>query len=218
MIQTGYALPTALALCEGLETGWDRRTCTNGVFMENVNTSFGLRSSWLDDEDPLYPCQAVPVAHRDACYLRTATRILALRGYDFAAAARVCASVRSPWAAQCFRGLGRDAVDASYSATEALARCRPAESLEGDCVYGVARTVLDRYGLEGARGVLALCGRVEPRLRDDCFAAVGGVVGLRHASAAARRRACARLTSEHLVACVEAARAEVDPSGRVAWG
>ena len=32
MIQTGYDLPTALAVCGGLRTRWDHLTCSNGVF------------------------------------------------------------------------------------------------------------------------------------------------------------------------------------------
>ena len=46
MIQTGYDLPTALSLCSGLGSGWDRVTCTSGSFMENVSTRFGYEREY----------------------------------------------------------------------------------------------------------------------------------------------------------------------------
>jgi hypothetical protein len=217
MIQTGYALPTALELCGGLETGWDRRTCANGVFMENANTSFGFRSPWLDDEDPLYPCGTVSVASQGPCYLRTATRILMLHDYDYGAAAGVCASLER-WARECFRGLGRDAVDAEYTPARALARCRAAGAREGDCVYGAARAAYDRWRLDDELGVLKLCEQAGADVQDDCFAAYGGALGLQHATDAARGKACARVAGPHAAICSRAAVAEVDPGGRESWG
>ena len=218
MIQTGYALPTALELCGRLETGWDRKTCANGVFMENVNTSFGFRSPWLDDKDPLYPCQTVSPANRGPCYLRTATRILVAGGYDFAAAAQTCSTVDRRWRAQCFRGLGRDSVDAKYAPETARSRCRATRGGEPDCIYGAARTVFDRWGLLGATGVLAFCRDARAAVQSRCYAAIGGVVGLQHASARARRAACARLAPRYAGSCARAAEAEVEPSGVEAWG
>ena len=109
MIQTGYDLPTALSLCSGLGTGWDRVTCTSGSFMENVSTRFGYRSSWLDEEDPLYPCNRVAVQHRRSCYVRATTWILQVEKNDFRRTADRCVAA-GRWAAVCFRGFGRDAV------------------------------------------------------------------------------------------------------------
>jgi hypothetical protein len=129
----------------------------------------------------------------------------------------VCAGLES-WARECFRGLGRDAVDAEYTPERALARCLTAGASEGDCVYGVARAAYDRWRLDDELGALALCARAAARVRDDCFAAYGGVIGLQHATDRARREACARVAGAHVDTCWRAARAEVDPAGRESWG
>jgi hypothetical protein len=220
MIQTGYDLPTALALCSRLGTGWDEITCTSGVFMENVSTRFGFRSRWLSDEDPLYPCNAVPMRHRRSCYVRATTWVLQTNGNDFEAASRTCVSAGARWASYCFRGLGRDAVvGATYTTLgQVLKSCSAAGRYQGDCLFGAARTFGDGAGLAGAKRAALLCERAPRADRDACVGGIGIVLGLLHAPRAARRAACASLTPEHVDACTAAANAEVDPSGRTSWG
>jgi hypothetical protein len=220
MIQTGYDLPTALALCGRLGTRWDEVTCTGGVFMENGNTSFGFRSRWLDDEVPLYPCGSVAVRHRRSCYLRSSTRVLSLNGNDFELAAGTCESAGRRWARFCFRGLGRDAVvEATYrdlAKTHAL--CRAAGAYLGECLYGAARTFGDGESLGGLSRAAAFCARAWRAVRDDCAGGLGVVVGLLYPTDATRRAVCTRLMPGQAEACAAAAKAEVAPSGREAWG
>lgn len=220
MIQTGYDLPTALSLCGGLGTGWDEVTCTSGVFMENVGTRFGFRSQWLKDDDPLYPCNAVQVGYRRSCYVRSTTRVLLLNGNDFAKTASTCELAGLRWAPFCFRGYGRDAVvEARYkSAAKVLTLCRLAGGGQGDCLYGAARTFGDGAGIDGARRAAAFCARAPEAGRSGCAAGLGIVLGLLRPTDASRHAACARLTPSYVDACSRAAIAEVDPSGREAWG
>lgn len=220
MIQTGYDLPAALSLCSHLGTGWDEVTCTGGAFMENGSTRFGFRSRWLDDADPLYPCTVIHPRYRRSCYVRATTRVLWLNSNDFAKTAATCASVDVTWAAYCYRGYGRDAVvEARYESVEkVLALCRLAGTGQRECLYGAARTFADGAGLDGAKRAAALCARAHRADRTDCVAGLGIVLGLLYPTNATRRAACARVASRDAVACTKAAIAEVDPSGRAAWG
>jgi hypothetical protein len=213
MIQTGYDLPVALATCAELETRWDDAVCTGGVFMENVSTRFGFRSAWLSDEDPFYPCARVSGHHKRTCYLRSSVRLLTLNGNDFAAAARTCRGLVPRWATACQRGLGREAIEQSnYRPAELFAFCRLTGSDgEGDCAFGAARTVGDRFGGEGAIRGAALCRRVPARVQESCFAGVGVVVGLLQPTDRARARSCAALAGRHAETCSRSAIAEVDP-------
>ena len=61
MIATGLSLPTSLDVCSRLGRWWDRDACRGGVFMENLSSSYGVRSRWLRDDDPVYPCNSVAV-------------------------------------------------------------------------------------------------------------------------------------------------------------
>jgi hypothetical protein len=219
MIQTGYDLPTALSLCAGLATRWDHLTCSNGVFMENTNTSFGFRSRWIDDDDPLYPCYELDSLDRRHCFARVSTRVLQATGNDFEEAAAACSRLAPRWARHCFRGFGRDAVDVRDGPAKPLARCGLAAGWEGDCLFGAARWVMDRAASTGARGALALCTGAPSAFRSECFRGIGGVLGLLNRSNEARRRACARMTRRYVDACTSAAIAEVDPAAlEEAWG
>ena len=219
MIQTGYDLPTALSLCSGLGTGWDRVTCTSGSFMENVSTRFGYRSSWLDEEDSLYPCNRVAVQHRRSCYVRATTWILQVEKNDFRRTADQCVAA-GRWAAVCFCGFGRDAVvEARYRDFRRVRElCRLSGRYTGDCYFGAARTFSDGEGLAGARRAARFCATAPEAQRAECARGYGVVVGLVFATPEARRRACAQLAGRNANACAASAEAEVDPSGREAWG
>lgn len=220
MIQTGYDLPVALSLCSSLGTRWDEVTCTSGAFMENVSTRFGFRSRWLDDDDALDPCPRLPVRWRRSCYVRASTRALDLNGHDFADAADACLGAGAPWSTFCFRGFGRDAVvENRYVSVEGtLALCDLAGRFFGQCLYGAARTFADGSGRRGAARAARLCALVARGVQDECASGLGVVVGLLHPTNSVRGKACRALVPAATRACVDAAIAEVDPSGRGAWG
>jgi hypothetical protein len=61
-----HNVPQALSFCDALPTDWDRESCYGGVFMENIvafqNSHHGHHAehkSFLNPQDPLYPCNAV---------------------------------------------------------------------------------------------------------------------------------------------------------------
>ena len=80
MLQSAYAFPFSLRVCDRLRTDWDRSSCSGGVFMENINgaekTAYGFKSRWLRDNDLVYPCNAVKERHKLYCYLMVTSRIL----------------------------------------------------------------------------------------------------------------------------------------------
>ena len=130
MIFTGYDLPHSLEICDGLETAWDQTSCTGGVFMENISSSYGIKSQWLRDDDPIYPCQTVAERHKLYCYLMVTSRILPLVNYDFAKTANWCRRSEAAWIATCFQSLGRDASGQTRGdAARILEICREARGL-----------------------------------------------------------------------------------------
>lgn len=218
MIQTGYDLPVALSVCAGLGTSWDHLACAGGVFMENVDTRFGYRSPWLDDDDPLYPCNRVQARDERPCYLRASWRILRLEDGDFSKTAAACARL-AEWTRTCFRGYGRDAADHVRDAPgKILILCRFAGAWSADCLLGAARTIANASGPRGIGPAAALCGRAARSERAPCFSGVGLVLGMLYPTNASRRSACAAITSAYQLACTKAAAAEVDPKTATAWG
>ena len=218
MIQTGYDLPLALSICAGLGSGWDHKACAGGVFMENINTRFGVRSPWLDDEEPLYPCERVGKRDLRSCYLRASWRILTLAGGSFEKTASACARL-GVWARTCFQGYGRDAAEtARYTVEKIRPLCRLARGGEDDCLLGAARTIANASGPPGIAPARALCEGAPQANRGACFSGIGVVLGMLQPTRESRRAACARVTRSHVNRCAAAADAEVDPSGEASWG
>jgi hypothetical protein len=219
MIQTGFDVPSALWMCSRLATRWDDVTCTGGVFMENGSTVYGIRSRWLKDDDPLYPCGVVKPRDRASCYLRVTTQMLRVNGYDWGKAAQTCRGISLKWRRYCFRSFGRDAVERTQEDAPAILRlCRIVGSAGAQCLYSAARTIANRQAT--TKGAAALCRIAPTRERASCFAGLGVVVGLLQATDAGRARACAHLTQSRAQAraCTRAAIAEIQPNGRQAWG
>jgi hypothetical protein len=217
MIQTGYDLPTALAVCGGLQTRWDEVSCTGGAFMENGSTVYGLRSQWLKADDPLYPCGAIKLRNRASCYLRVTTQILLTNHYDWSKTAETCRSLAPKWRPYCFRSYGRDTVNYAGGKADSILRlCGLAHSAEGQCLYGAARTMADRDA--NPDGAAAFCRRAARPQQRSCFAGLGVVIGLLEPTVAERVKACEKWARTSARACATAARSEVDPNGRGAWG
>ena len=109
MIATGLNLPISLEVCSRLDRWWDRDACRGGVFMENISTSYGVRSLLLRDDDPVYPCNWVAFEAKRRCYQIVTSRILPSVGDDWERTAEICSGVESDFVSMCFRSFGRDA-------------------------------------------------------------------------------------------------------------
>ena len=119
----------------------------------------------------------------------------------------------------CFRGLGREAAEvARYEVRETGEHCGRTGSGERECLFGAARTIANASGAPGIAPAQALCSAARRETRAACFSGVGLVLGMLYATDGARQAACKRVAGKDARACLEAARAEIDPTGIRAWG
>ncbi len=189
MIYTGYDMPRSLETCDGLATSWDQTSCTGGVFMENLSSSYGITSKWLRDDDPLYPCNSVAERHKLYCYLMVTSRILPLEGWDYGKAAAWCRKAETGWVATCFQSLGRDASGQTRgNVSEILAICSKGGDMTRECVYGAARDLTSQDS--GASRAAKLCTRAAAAQRSYCFFGIGTILGGLYATEKQKRAAC----------------------------
>lgn len=189
MIYTAYDLPLALATCDKLATSWDQTSCTGGVFMENLQTSYGTRSPWLKDGQPLYPCTAVAKRHKLYCYLMVTSRILDVDGGDWQKTVAWCRKTEPVWIATCFQSLGRDASGRSLQKpAEILRICSLAGAMAGECIYGASRDITSMDA--GPRRSAGFCATAPARYRPTCFNGIGTIIGGFARESAPRRQAC----------------------------
>lgn len=209
MISTGNDLPRSLDVCRRLDGSGDAEACKGGVFMENLSPMYGTGSRWLRDDDPLYPCTAVAKSDRYECYKRVTTRILAVVGFDWEQVAQICASLERSWASACFTSFGRDVSAQNHRDPGEIVRlCEIAHpyGAEQRCIDSAARDITGNDG-NGARAA-ALCASISAGMREQCFAAVGSIVGRFRPTALAREADCRALSPVRpdVAACVRGAR------------
>lgn len=201
MITTGVDLPLSLEVCKRLTTWWDRDACKGGVFMENVSPAYGIRSKWLRDDDPVYPCNSVAREDKRRCYQMVTSRILPAVGDDWARTAEICSEVEADFVPICFQSFGRDASSRSERDPAKIAElCTIAEPYggEGDCIAAAARDVTANF-TSGLRA-RALCEAVLEVLRGRCYYGIGTVMGQLRTSRAGREADCrAIVNAPHLV-------------------
>jgi hypothetical protein len=204
MIYTGYDLPRSLKICDALKGSWDQVSCTGGVFMENISSSYGVKSRWLRKNDLIYPCNVVATRHKVYCYLMVTSRILPEVGYDFRRTAALCRRSEPNWIATCYESLGRDASGQTRQNPARIRKlCRYAGANQGDCLYGAARDMTSNYA--SPQRATALCRLAPARYRDHCFYGIGTIVGSIEATDAKRRAACRSVGAKFVRACLRGA-------------
>jgi hypothetical protein len=206
MITTAYDMPYSLSVCDRLATRWAQVSCTGGVFMENISSSYGIESRWLKDDDPVYPCNIVSAAHKQYCYLMVTSRILEVNKFDWKATAAECSAVERRWVDVCFQSYGRDASGFSrQNVTRVLSLCRTAGAGERECLYGAARDMANDYARGGARRAVDLCSEAPVRLRARCFFGVGTILGTFATTSGRRAALCGRMPKSYVRSCLRGA-------------
>jgi hypothetical protein len=205
MITTGYNLPLALKVCNRLAADWDQESCKGGAFMENISTSYGVRSRWVRDEDPVYPCNSVAPDDKSTCYQLVTSRVLQVVGVEWERVAEICAGVERGWKGRCFESMGRDVSTQSHREPERIvdgcAAARP-HGGEQDCIRFAAMDMTANF--TGGAEAAGLCTGTAASLRGSCFAAIGSITARFHATEEARERSCREIavTGDDLTACL----------------
>jgi hypothetical protein len=193
MIYSGYDLPWALATCDRLADSWEQTSCTGGVFMENISSSYGVTSKWVRADDPVFPCREMKERHKLYCYLMVTSRINELNGFDWERTAATCRSVERAWVSTCFESFGRDASGFTRQSPKRVAAiCAAARANAVDCIYGAARDMTSNYA--GGEEASRLCRLAARMARPRCYEGIGTILGSLHVMEDERRAACESVT------------------------
>jgi hypothetical protein len=204
MIHTSYDLPASLRVCDKLATSWDSDSCEAGVFMENISSSYGIKSKWLRDHDLLYPCKTIAEKYKLYCYLMVTSRILEATGYDWEQAVKWCRKSDRGWVETCFQSMGRDASGNSrQNPPKILELCALAGDMTRECVYGAARDITSNDA--SPRRAKVLCESAAKQFRAYCFEGIGTIIGGFHADRAGRRAECRKVTTQYFRDCARGA-------------
>ena len=204
MIFSGYNLPFALSICDQLATSWDQTSCSGGVFMENIVSSYGTPSPWLRKNDPVFPCGIVKEKFKYFCYAMVTSRINELDHYDWRKTAATCRTVERNWVATCFQSMGRDASGSTtQNPRKALSICSVDRRWWLECVNGAVRDMTATYA-NGERAS-QLCGLLQTSLQPNCFWQIGTMLGTMSRTDAGRRALCEAASKKYVRNCMQGA-------------
>ena len=212
MLYTRYDLPKALDLCHQLATSYDSVSCTGGVFMENQQSSYGIRSKYLKKDDLLYPCDVVKDEDKLYCYLLVTSYILPQVGYDWKKAADWCRKSDANFVQYCFQSYGRDASGTAREDPDGIIQnCSNAGSGERECIFGAVRDILNNNPSDVRSK--QLCQKVESEFRSYCTYGIGSIVGTYYSTAAQQHAACVKFSpAGELSECLSGAGSATRPS------
>jgi hypothetical protein len=206
MLITAYDLPRALGTCSRLATHWDQQSCVGGVFMENFSNFSTVRSRWLRSDDLLYPCNRVARRYKWYCYDQVTSRILRKVDWDWHRTARICRTAERDWVGVCFQSFGRDVSSfVRNDGRRGVKMCRIAGRNMSDCVYAMARDIVNQDGGRYAR-VVRFCNVAPSGLRPRCYRGIGTVVAVLQPTRAGRDATCRRLSRRWAANCIAGTR------------
>ena len=212
MLYTRYDLPQALKLCHQLATSYDSISCTGGVFMENQQSSYGIRSKYLKKDDLLYPCDVVKDQDKLYCYLLVTSYILPQVGYDWKKTADWCRKSDAGFVQYCFQSYGRDASGSAREDPNGIIKnCSQAGSGERECIFGAVRDILNNDPSDTRSK--QLCEKVDSQFRSYCTYGIGSIVGTYYSTPAEQRSACEKFSpGGELSQCLSGASSATKPS------
>lgn len=208
-----HEVPKALSFCDALPTDWDRESCYGGVFMENIvafqnphHRHHTGHQSFLNPQDPLYPCNVVEKKYQLACYLMQTSAILTFNGYNFAQAFRECDKAPPEFIPICYQSLGRDISGFTLRDGErTLGLCQlGGPEYRHHCFVGAVKDFILTHA-DPERG-LAFCRQLEAAYKKDCYAAVGEILVSLYPDQERRDKACAGAEKEYTAVCKALAR------------
>ncbi len=214
-MQFRYDLLKSLAYCDVLTASWDRESCYGGVFMENIvafqesqrstaahQHDHRQSGSFLNPEDPLYPCSVLHEKYLQACYLMQTSAVLTLVGYDFAQAFGYCHRAPTQYQVTCARSLGRDISGFTLrNADRVKELCALGQGTQvQQCVIGAVKDFM--LTVADPEPGLALCRAVDGAYKQGCYVAVGEVMLNLSADVGQRQAVCRRAEDDYTQACL----------------
>jgi hypothetical protein len=202
----------ALQYCDYLGADWDRQSCYGGVFMENIifasepHDHGGEHKTFLNRDEPLYPCTIVATQYRYQCYNLQSSAILMFNGQNYAQTAKECDKAPEQYISVCYMSLGRDISGATLrNPNTSIEFClQGTQSHWGDCLAGVAKDFVNTdYNPDAG---LALCGKAPDSTKTSCYGAIGEMLLSLYSDPIRRAQECERAEPNYVAACRAAAR------------
>lgn len=194
----------ALDVCKTLADSYQQNSCYGGVFMENyvANPEVGHSSKYLDNNDPIAPCNKVEQIYKYNCYQLVSIQILKLNGYNFGQAFQTCESAEKDFISVCYQSVGRDI--SGYTAEDpvrAVNFCAEGNSIaETECIKAVVSDSV--YSKSSEKNVQKICDLVNNSQKSSCYSSAGVAINVLYDKIEAKKQACRTFPSDFQEYCL----------------
>lgn len=146
MFLTENNLPYALELCGATPNSKLKKTCYDGVFMENADSLNGVHlSKYIRPDDDYFPCTIVSGPYREECY----SYALAHRFQgDTNKSVTICNGTPIEYRKACFNRIGIHLAMQHIRADEIFKKCGGImiSDFRTECISGAASALASRFG------------------------------------------------------------------------
>lgn len=187
-----YDVFKAVGRCGELEPGWERLSCSRGVFMENVERHLERRGGTFNKDDVYFPCNIIDAEFVQACYEYQVYYILDSNNGDVSASFEECDRIDTEeFVKYCYRGLGRYfLVYAVNDIEKGLNMCKLGQPKYNTyCLKGLAVTTANNLGTDRA---FEFCKYIPGEFKADCYEALGRWILMLEPTTEGRKQECSK--------------------------
>jgi len=199
-----YDVLEAVKRCEEFEIRWEQLSCSKGVFMENVDRYYESGTGAFNEDDLLFPCNAVAVKYAPACYHYHAS-YLSARTDSLIDTFKECDKIiPEEFVKYCYYGVGRqESVSIFDEVWRSLTICQTGQSLyQTYCFSGMAMTLVNNRGTDQG---FEFCKILPEQFKAECYDGLGKWTSMLYNNVEGRTKECSKAESQdYFEVCMKA--------------
>jgi hypothetical protein len=177
-----YDIFKAIKYCGEFSEDWEINTCSNGIFMENIDNYLSGNEEMFEPDDIFYPCNKMDSKYASACFHHQNTFMLVKNNYSIPETFDDCDQITpEEYVKYCYRGMGRQLAPVSSSIeipiepaikiSNALEICQKGKvELNKDCLMGMLRVIIDQDSLDDG---FEYCKLLPQQFKNNCYTLLG---------------------------------------------
>jgi len=201
-----YDVFEAIKHCGDFSEDWEINTCSNGVFMENVDSYLSGSVAMFEQNDVFYPCNKMDSKYASACYHHQNTFMLVQNNYSIPDTFSDCDNITSQeYVKYCYRGMGRQLapvsssieipVDPEIKFSQSIEICQKGQmQFQGNCLMGTLRVIIDQDSLEEG---FRYCEFLPEQFKYDCYNLLGVWIKMAYESSNDQINQCSQAKDLH---------------------
>jgi hypothetical protein len=174
--------------------------------MENVVYYYDTGKGTFDEDDILFPCNAVQDKYAPACYQYHTSYILKQKGFEYSESFDECDKIEpEEFVKYCYHGMGRQLsgqIGRGVDTLVSMCTSGKSDQYHSDCLRGLVMTHVNR-DRDMDRGI-RFCKAIPEQFKPDCYDAMGKWAIMLHGQEVREAECFKAESSEYFDICMNA--------------